>query len=177
MSLNNYAEFYNDEKLLNIFKKNTDDIEHFNNDSESIIEHYETNEKFKNTSINDLKENLILECGTSIDEVNAILNFKKLNLDLELTKYITNLPDDVDKKCIYSNLNDLNSYLTNELNSYDEKNILDDNVYKVSDPEIPEEIKVNEIKVNESKSYDINDFIIIVFFILLLIYIYQNLNQ
>ena len=80
MSLNNYAEFYNDEKLLNIFKKNTDDIEHFNNDSESIIEHYETNEKFKNTSINDLKENLILECGTSIDEVKRLSQSHHLSL-------------------------------------------------------------------------------------------------
>ena len=172
MSLNNYAEFYNDEKLLNIFKGNSDNIENFDNDSESIIEHYETNETFKNNSVNDVKENLILECGTSIDEVNSILNFKKLNLDLELDKYINDLPDDVDKKCVYDNLNDLNNYIDNELNSYDKKNILDEKIYDIKESE-----KIKEYTIKESKSYDINDFIIIVFFILLIIYIYQNLNQ
>lgn len=118
-NLENYASYMNDEDLYETFKNqlsNTDNFsneyEGFNNENNLSLEKKIYKDKF----IDGIRNNLILNCGCSIDEGDKMLNSVVGNND-NYKDEIEILSDEIDKKCVLNNLNNLKNYFSSKKNS------------------------------------------------------------
>ena len=189
-NLENYASYMNDEDLYETFKNQLNNTDNFSNKYEGFSnENNLSLEKkiYKDKFIDGIRNNLILNCGCSIDEGDKMLNSVVGNND-NYKDEIEILSDEIDKKCVLNNLNNLKNYFSSKKNSLlDESNNLNTKIVEEDkDIDIETEIDAknniiesqNSIMILEEDKNKGNflNIICLIAFLLILIFIIRFVN-
>lgn len=189
-NLENYASYMNDEDLYETFKNQLNNTDNFSNKYEGFSnENNLSLEKkiYKDKFIDGIRNNLILNCGCSIDEGDKMLNSVVGNND-NYKDEIEILSDEIDKKCVLNNLNKLKNYFSSKKNNLlDESNNLNTKIVE-EDKEIDIETEIdaknniienpNSIMILEEDKNKDNflNIICLIVFLLILIFIIRFVN-
>lgn len=189
-NLENYASYMNDEDLYETFKNQLNNTDNFSNKYEGFSnENNLSLEKkiYKDKFIDGIRNNLILNCGCSIDEGDKMLNSVVGNND-NYKDEIEILSDEIDKKCVLKNLNSLKNYFSSKKNNLlDESNNLNTKIVEEDkDIDIETEIDAknniienpNSIMILEEDKNKDNflNIICLIVFLLILIFIIRFVN-
>lgn len=189
-NLENYASYMNDEDLYETFKNQLNNTDNFSNKYEGFSnENNLSLEKkmYKDKFIDGIRNNLILNCGCSIDEGDKMLNSVVGNND-NYKDEIEILSDEIDKKCVLNNLNNLKNYFSSKKNNLlDESNNLNTKIVEEDkDIDIETEIDAknniienpNSIMILEEDKNKDNflNIICLIVFLLILIFIIRFVN-
>ena len=169
-NLENYANYMNDIDLYETFKdelnKNSNIDENLNNNDENL----KSDKKiYTDKFIDKTRNEIILNCGCSIDEVDKILNLViEKNSDYE--EEIEMLTDEVDKKCVKDNLDNLVKYFSSKnenLNNNSSKKVNKESNLTYTEPEL----------ISEGVKYQFNmNFFYLILILLFIIYVFKFIN-
>ena len=188
-NLENYASYMSDNDLFETFKDNTIIYEGYNSKCSDQDSNELKSKKviYDDKLINKIRDNLILNCGCTLDEGDDMLNLIIGNEEKNIKDEIEILSNEVDKKCVLNNLNNLKTYFENSnlkeesnekeviinLNQKEGSSIIEnkDNKLKIQDSLNKEITPENNLILEEEKSDKFTNFICLVIFLLVIIYL------
>ena len=188
-NLENYASYMSDNDLFETFKDNTTIYEGYNSKCSDQDSNELKSKKviYDDKLINKIRDNLILNCGCTLDEGDDMLNLIIGNEEKNIKDEIEILSNEVDKKCVLNNLNNLKTYFENRnlkeeseekeviinLNQEEGSSIIKnkDNKLKIQDSLNKEITPENNLILEEEKSDKFTNFICLVIFLLVIIYL------
>ena len=169
-NLENYATYMNDMDLYETFK----DELNINNDVDESLNIISNDLKsdrkiYTDKFIDKTRNDLILNCGCSIDEVDKILNLV-VEGNSNYREEIEILSDEVDKKCVKGKLDNLKKYLLSKnenLTNKSSKKVNKENNLINTEPKL----------INEEVKYQFNmNFFYLILILLFIIYIFKFIN-
>ena len=188
-NLENYASYISDNDLFETFKDNATIYDDYNSKcgDDNLNELKSKKVIYDDKLINKVRDNLILNCGCTLDEGDDMLNLIIGNEEKNIKDEIEILSNEVDKKCVLNNLNNLKTYFENgnlkgeseekeviiNLNHEEGSSIIKnkDNKLKIKDSLNKGITPENNLILEEEKSDKFTNFICLVIFLLVIIYL------